>query len=75
MEKSKSLFIAGALTGVLAACVLGAFIIRPKGTKGAAAGAGDRAIVLKLAHGLDESHPGHKSMAFMKKRLEELTGG
>ncbi len=75
MEKATSFFVAGVATGVLVACVLGAFVIRPKGAGGAAAGAGERAIVLKLAHGLDESHPVHKGMAFMKKRLEELTGG
>ena len=74
MDKSVSFFVAGVTTGVLAACVLGAFAIRPKGA-GAAAGSGERAIVLKLAHGLDEAHPVHKGMAFMKTRLEELTNG
>ena len=75
MEKATSFFVAGVATGVLVACVLGAFVIRPKGAGGAAAGAGERAIVLKLAHGLDESHPVHKGMEFMKRRLEELSGG
>ncbi len=31
--------------------------------------------VLKLAHGLDASHPVHKGMEFMKKRVEELSSG
>jgi len=75
MDKSASFFVAGVTTGVLLACVLGAFVIRPKATGEASAGTGDRAIVLKLAHGLDESHPVHKGMEFMKKRLEELAGG
>ena len=75
MDKSVSFFMAGALTGLLVACVLGALVIRPKGTGGSSAGPGDRAIVLKLAHGLDEAHPVHKGMEFMKRRLEELTGG
>jgi DNA polymerase IIIc chi subunit len=48
-------------------------VIRPKG-QGGASSSGNQTIVLKLAHGLDESHPVHKGMEFMKKRLEELTG-
>jgi len=75
MGKSISFFVAGATTGLLVACVLGALIIRPKGANTASAGSGNRAIVLKLAHGLDEAHPVHKAMGFMKKRLEELTNG
>ena len=31
--------------------------------------------VLKLAHGLETTHPVHIGMEFMKKRLEELSGG
>lgn len=31
--------------------------------------------VLKLAHGLDPSHPVHKGMAFMAERLAEKSGG
>lgn len=31
--------------------------------------------VLKLAHGLDPSHPVHKAMAFMADRCYELSGG
>jgi tripartite ATP-independent transporter DctP family solute receptor len=31
--------------------------------------------VLKLAHALDTSHPVHKSMVYMAKRLDELSGG
>ncbi|MDR3221368.1 MAG: TRAP transporter substrate-binding protein [Candidatus Accumulibacter sp.] len=74
MKQSASIFLAGVTTGLLGACVLGALIIRP-GAAGGGAGGGDRGIVLKLAHGLDEAHPVHKGMLFMKQRLEELTGG
>lgn len=70
MNKTASIFTAGMTTGLLAACVLGAFIIRPKGHE-----QGQGQLVLKLAHGLDESHPVHKGMTFMKTRVEELTGG
>lgn len=65
------------VTGLLAACLLGALWLRPKGldAKASSGPAGSEKIVLKLAHGLDESHPVHKGMLFMKKRLEELTHG
>lgn len=76
MGKGASHFAAGFAAGVLAACAAGAFILRP-GRGGAAGGGGEGKgrIVLKLAHGLDESHPVHRAMLFMKRRLEELTGG
>jgi tripartite ATP-independent transporter DctP family solute receptor len=73
--KSASLFVAGALTGLLGACVLGAFILKPGKAAAGKGEAGGQKIVLKLAHGLDEQHPVHKAMLFMKKRLEELTDG
>ena len=73
MNKSASVFLAGVTTGLLAACILGALVIRPKTSAGPDVGA--RGIVLKLAHGLDESHPVHQAMILMKQRLEELTGG
>ncbi|MGI6389386.1 MAG: TRAP transporter substrate-binding protein [Kiritimatiellia bacterium] len=71
MSKSASMFLAGIMTGVLIACILGAFVIRPK----AGSKAGGRTIVIKLAHGLDEAHPVHQAMILMKQRLEELTDG
>ncbi|MDX9867122.1 MAG: TRAP transporter substrate-binding protein [Kiritimatiellia bacterium] len=74
INRSVSFFFAGTLTGILVACGLGAFVIRPPRAE-TGGGGGDRTVVLKLAHGLDESHPVHQGMAFMKKRLEELTGG
>lgn len=69
MTNSSSMFVAGVLTGLLCACVVGAFMLRPK----TAAVGGGQVIVLKLAHGLDEQHPVHKSMALLAKRVEELT--
>lgn len=69
MNKSKSFFLAGLTVGMFVAAVLGAFIIRPK-----SGGSSDRTVI-KLAHGLEESHPVHQGMLFMRKRLEELTGG
>jgi len=72
MDKSKSFFVAGLMTGVLLACILGSFVLKPKANRG---GSGGDRVVLKLGHGLDESHPVHQGMLVMKKRLEELTGG
>ena len=63
-----SFFFAGILTGVLAACVIGAFVIRSDRSGGSSG-----QIVLKLAHGLDEQHPVHQAMLLMKKR-EICTG-
>jgi tripartite ATP-independent transporter DctP family solute receptor len=74
MSKSASFFIAGLMAGIVTASLLGALILRPGKADGKGTGGG-RGIVLKLAHGLDESHPVHKGMEFMKKRLEELSGG
>ena len=31
--------------------------------------------VLKMAHGLEDTHPVHQSLLFMQKRLSELSGG
>ena len=70
MNKSASVFLAGVTTGLLAACIVGALVIRPKTSGGSDAGA--RGIVLKLAHGLDEAHPVHQAMTLMKQRLEEM---
>ena len=35
----------------------------------------ERAAVLKLAHGLDVTHPVHNGMVFMAERVREKTGG
>ncbi len=35
----------------------------------------EKAKVLKLAHGLDPSHPVHKAMLYMAERCNELSGG
>lgn len=72
MHKVGSIFVAGVLTGLFGACVLGSFVIRPK-----AAGTGEvqQQYTLKLAHGLDEQHPVHKAMELMRDRVKELSGG
>ncbi|MBN2684273.1 MAG: TRAP transporter substrate-binding protein [Pontiellaceae bacterium] len=65
MNKQLSFMVSGVMLVALLGTV--AFSMRPKDTGGVR--------VLKLGHGLDQSHPVHKSMEFMKKRLEELSGG
>lgn len=35
----------------------------------------DDTTTLKLAHGLDQSHPVHQAMAYMAQRLDTLSGG
>ncbi len=40
-----------------------------------ACGSSNKEKVLKLAHGLDVSHPVHKGMAYMAERLEQKSGG
>ena len=47
--------------------ILGIFLSSCGGT--------EKEKVLKLAHGLDISHPVHKGMAYMAERLEEKSGG
>ena len=64
------MFLAGIMTGVLIACILGAFVIRPK----AGSKAGGRTIVIKLAHESTKRIPS-QAMILMKQRLEELTDG
>lgn len=68
-NKSVSLFLVGLVTGVLVAIGGFTMYVRSHGVSG-----GDT-IVLKLAHGLDPSHPVHKGMVFMAEKLNEKSGG
>jgi tripartite ATP-independent transporter DctP family solute receptor len=45
-----------------------------RASKNAGGGAGQK-IVLKLGHGLDQTHPVHAAMEFMAQRLKEKSGG
>ncbi len=67
-RKSLSFLAVGLLLGVLASSVVFSFLASDRG--GAQSGR-----VLKLAHGLDTTHPVHLGMVHMKERLEELSGG
>ncbi len=68
MKKEVSFLICGILIGVLAATCGFALFLR--GSAG-----GSAKVVLKLGHGLDPSHPVHKAMEFMNKRLVKISGG
>ena len=71
MSRSVSFFVGGVLIGALVAtCCFSLFLRGQKQT-----GNGQRQMVLKLGHGLDTKHPVHVAMEFMKKRLEEISGG
>lgn len=68
-RKSLSFLAVGLLLGVLASSVAFSFFSSNRGDAQASG------RVLKLAHGLDTTHPVHLGMEHMKKRLEELSGG
>lgn len=70
MKKEASFLVCGMLIGALAATCVFALLLRSGMT-----GDNTRQLVLKLGHSLDTSHPVHQGMEFMKKRLEELSGG
>lgn len=71
MTKSLSIFCAGLLLGALLAVGGFAWILRQAPRGGGSGGP----LVLKLAHGLEPSHPVHLGMVHMKERLEEISGG
>ena len=73
MNKTTSVFISGFLIGVLVSTV-GFSILRRYQSSTGDAGSNAR-VVLKLGHSLDVSHPAHKAMEHMRKRLETLSGG
>lgn len=68
-RKSLSFLTVGLLLGVLLSSAVFSFVRSDKGD--AVAGA----RVLKLAHGLDTTHPVHLGMVRMKEKLEEVSGG
>ncbi|MDQ8205370.1 TRAP transporter substrate-binding protein [Pelagicoccus sp. SDUM812003] len=67
-RKSISFLALGLVLGALVCSAVFSFL-----ASGGGVGANTR--VLKLAHGLDTSHPVHLGMVRMKERLEELSSG
>ena len=68
-NKSVSFFIVGLVTGLLIAVGGFTLYVRTHDFSG-----GDT-LVLKLAHGLDPSHPVHQGMVYMAERLAEKSDG
>jgi tripartite ATP-independent transporter DctP family solute receptor len=70
MNLQKSSFILGVLLGTLLTTLTLASYLRGNLTSNDA-----QITTLKLGHSLDPSHPVHAGMEYMKKRLNELSGG
>ena len=71
MKKESSSFVCGLLIGmIVATCGFAWYLRSVKGSMSQ-----QNQVVLKLGHCLDTTHPVHKAMEFMKKRLEELSDG
>jgi len=70
-RKAVSFLIVGLLLGMLVATAGFAWYVRD----GRLDTSTSNVRILKLAHSLDQSHPVHKGMEFMARRLEELSGG
>ena len=71
MGKTFSIFVAGLLMGGLFATAGFALFLKSQNGGGEASAQ----TVLKLGHGQDTKHPVHRSIEFMNKRLQELSGG
>jgi tripartite ATP-independent transporter DctP family solute receptor len=71
-NKGLSFFIIGVLVGLLFATVGFTLYVRAVNLSGQSGGG---KIVLKLGHGLDQSHPVHAAMLYMAERLSEKSGG
>ena len=69
MDRNISFFSLGLLVGVLATSAIFSYVA------GDDAGLESETRILKLAHGLDTSHPVHLGMVRMKERLAESSGG
>lgn len=69
MKKSVSQFIAGLLIGILISVSGFALYVKSSKTENQS-----QQKTLKLAHNLDQSHPVHLAVVYMKKRLKELSG-
>ncbi len=70
LKKETSFLLVGLVLGALAAA--SCFIVIQRGQSHPGAGA---SRVLKLGHGLDQSHPVHAGMEFMAQRAAELSAG
>ena len=72
VSKTTSFLIVGFLLGVLTSTAGFAWFVRGQNLTAAS---NQATTVLKLAHGLDQSHPVHKAMLFMAERLQAHSAG
>lgn len=72
LRKETSFLAVGLVLGALVTAMCFVFIQRAERASGGGTGA---ARVLKLGHGLDQSHPVHAGMEFMARRVAELSAG
>ena len=70
-RKGISFFVVGLAVGLVLATAGFSWVLRSQNISGDQG----RVRVLKLAHGLDQSHPVHLGMVYMAKRLDELSNG
>ncbi len=78
MSRGFSLFLGGLLLGAVLASAAFALVLRLNRSGSHdphSAAAAQRVIVLRLGHGLNESHPVHAAMLFMQERLSQKSGG
>jgi len=68
-RKNVSFFISGLLLGLIVAVAGFSLVTRNQ------SGSDSRKVVLKLGHALDQSHPVHLGMVYMKEKLDSLSGG
>jgi len=71
-NKGASYFIVGLAVGIIISVGGFAWYVRSVNLSG---GGEKRQTVLKLSHGLDQTHPVHKAMIYMAQRLDELSAG
>ena len=74
MSRSTSLFLGGLLLGALVCSAAFAVVLRIGRSTTESSNPAAKTIVLKLAHGLDETHPVHAAMLHMQERLAEKSG-
>lgn len=73
MNKSTSVFISGLLVGVLLSTAGFSVLRRIQGSSGGESR--NARLVLKLGHVSDVGHPVHKSLVYMRQRLEKMSDG
>lgn len=69
-KKNTSFLISGLMIGLIVSVIGFSFVLRNQTSSGS-----QGKTVLKLGHGLDQSHPVHLGMVYMSEKLDSLSGG